>query len=64
MIYINYIYKNSQVAQETCNCNYNEPNKAQLLLNIESGVINKPENFCKIVFTEFELSDEKKLWFD
>ena len=63
VIYINFIYKGSQVQQECCLCEFNETNKAQLLRNIESGVINKPENYEKVIFTEFELSDEQKIWY-
>ncbi len=42
-------------------CAYNKTNKAQLLRNIEHGVIYKPENYDVIIFTEFELSSDQKV---
>ena len=62
MIYVNFVYKNSVIHTEKLYIPYAQKNIVRVNSRINSGIIKKPENYDKVLITEFGLSDKEKLF--
>ena len=60
MIHIAFIYKNSCVAKESVDAEFNEVNRNYVYDDVASGAIPRPANYDRIKLTPTELKDT--LW--